>query len=364
MSLQSLIKNEDRQFGICCPPGIDEPTFTSIVGQYSKLEDRKIYIVASSVYEFDDDVHHIDYEKFMSDGIIFSNNDDVFIFQDGIEAIKMLPEVHLTKASKYHKMIFVIHYGITVSQVKHMSNIFPEMMMLYGSFAQIPNMIKFNAPILSTLSEDQIEEIKISDDALSVEDMYFGKDLVEGITSDELLEKAKKNTDKLKSLLVNITLNRELRHVVYTKYSDFYGLETLKLALNEVGSHVYVGNDMIDFFNENVNQKGIIILDSVPMKPLHNVNHCNFYDSPSYDAYTYFIKNIYKVKSYPTGVQPNLFINFYVAISEDPNYDSVDDRNYEKLYADIGESVAQWDKFVKYAQPVVVGDYGELVVQI
>ena len=373
MALSTLVSTEDRQFALCCPPGIDGSDFTSIISQFLTVSGKNVRIVTHNPRQSSGNIPYDTYSSLEADGSpLFGEEPSIFVFENGVEAVKILSPEFLKRARTEHKMVFILHYGITSGDFTMMGKAFPTSMLLYGSFAEIPEGISFNEPHISPLSYEQVNIVETRnglDDSRvrAIESMCYSEKYLSGdaqmrVQIEELMEDAKINTGKLRDLLMYLTLNREQRHVVYTAYDNFYGLEALKIQLQAVGIPVFAGSDDIQNFNKDPMKPAIMILSLVPTTPLHNVTQCNFYDIPSYDGFISFLRSIYNVKFFPSGTNPKVTFNFFISSGTENTYKPVDQRLYAQLYSKIVDAIQRWDMFKSKGNPVVLGKSGVLEV--
>ena len=128
---------------------------------------------------------------------------------------------------------------------------------------------------------------------------------------------------KLKQLSTFITLLRDKRHVVYTRYAHHYGGQLISYLLNRfVGTDVYEcytleqQDAVMDKFNKSPTQGGIIVTTltlDMAKRPL-NVDYLHLVDGSLSKVET-IISNIYKYRNY-SGVEmpPVLQVHSYICV--------------------------------------------------
>jgi hypothetical protein len=177
---------------------------------------------------------------------------------------------------------------------------------------------------------------------------------------------------KLRQLSTFITLLRDKRHVVYTRYAHHYGGQLIAYLLSRfVGSNVYECYTLeqqdaaMEKFNKSPTEGGVIITTltlNMGDRPL-NVDYLHLVDG-SLSKVEMIISNIYKYRNY-IGVRmpPKLAVHSYICVTPNSSEPSIDEISYMEFCKEYTNMMAYWnEKVLRVATPIIIGVRGNLVV--
>jgi hypothetical protein len=187
---------------------------------------------------------------------------------------------------------------------------------------------------------------------------YTPKEFESVFSEDEFL----RNAPKIKDLIAQLHLYSDMKHVVYTRYSDHYGVKMLKILLKYKGFKVFgITKDMelktqleiLKSFNLE-SRTGILILSThiAGVEGILNVSHLHFLDS-GYEIYNILMEEIYKFRLYKSFIC-NLMVHNYVCDKDGPNPSA--DRVLYGIFIDYLNLTRETMKAEKSkCHPIVIG---------
>lgn len=182
------------------------------------------------------------------------------------------------------------------------------------------------------------------------------------------------NAPKLNDLLVQLKLNSDMRHVIYTRYNKHHGVRMLAILLTIYGYNVYsvhkhtnedIHIKMIDAFNEGL--KPAIYITSMPMIDsycLYDVSHFHLLDS-GFENFHLLMDETFKYRLYK-GTECKLIVHNYVSRrrinkGDQGKLPSADEVLYGRFINQYGGLVSLWkNKIQRKGNSVTLGNNGYL----
>jgi hypothetical protein len=179
---------------------------------------------------------------------------------------------------------------------------------------------------------------------------------------DQLL----KDSEKLTKLLIFLTLNKDKKHLIFTKYFHYYGLELIESLLKENGFLVYTVNKnmnmsertaIVNNFNSSMgNNIFLTMTHELDIMP-RGINHLHMLDG-SLQNTKILIGKLYKYNNYDSILPPNIVIHFHVC-KKLSGHDSIDSIEYNKYYHDLERDLNFFNSLENIKQKhIVLGDNG------
>jgi hypothetical protein len=172
------------------------------------------------------------------------------------------------------------------------------------------------------------------------------------------------NGQKIKDLITQLNLFRNLKHVIYTSYNKHFGVKMLSILLKELGFKVGSidrltkledQDNTIKSFNND--QISILVISQIPKSEIKNVSHVHFIDSLKF--YNDLINKLYKVRFYT--IPFSLYIHIYVCNSITYNTSS-DVVLYKKFIIEKDENTVLWKRIKNNSLNITLGDQGGLYI--
>jgi hypothetical protein len=167
------------------------------------------------------------------------------------------------------------------------------------------------------------------------------------------------NAPKIKDLLAQLRLFPDMRHVIYTRYENYYGVKMLNLVLSSLSFKCYItASHIVEGYNRDKDPSILILSTSIPRtEGFFNVSHLHFLDS-GYDFYHILLDSIFKYRLYTTFMC-NLFVHNYICQKRGIDQ-SADTILYEMFVTYQNQILDTWEKTQKRGFPLVVGKNGYL----
>ena len=187
---------------------------------------------------------------------------------------------------------------------------------------------------------------------------------------DQMLE----NAPKLRDLIVSLMLNRERRHVVFTRYTHYYGLDVIVPLLQLYKFKIYSMSgeqtpaERLAVIAEMNNQPGgCVLVTSVVFPGIgpRDISHIHMLDgalsnSDSLLAACYKYAN-YAITSSKSKEAPRIVIDYYVC----QRYSGADAGGAVLYQAETERwkpRIEYWNKAVQTAKPIILAEEGRFTV--
>lgn len=175
------------------------------------------------------------------------------------------------------------------------------------------------------------------------------------------------DSPKIKDLIAQLHLYPDMKHVIYTRYENHYGVKMLYQMLTAIKFKCSsINKDMdqsqqlkvIEDFNKGETSSILILSNHLPkVEGLYNISHIHFLDS-GYDYYHVLMDIIFRFRLYTTFMC-NLFVHNYVCQKGGSN-SSADTILYEMFVAYQNDILESWERTQKRGYPIVLGKNGYL----
>lgn len=178
---------------------------------------------------------------------------------------------------------------------------------------------------------------------------------------------------KLRDLVLSLMLNREQRHVVFTRYAHHYGADVVAAILKLYGFTVFTlqhnltvqqRSDVVKAFNADIAAPSVLVTTVVfPDMAPTNISHIHMLDG-AFDNMPLLLNACYKYANYPIlakGVPPILTIDYYIC-QRLSGADAGGAALYRTEITKWSRNVDYWVRAMKAARPIVVADDGRLAM--
>lgn len=175
---------------------------------------------------------------------------------------------------------------------------------------------------------------------------------------------------KFANLLINITLNKKSKHVVYSKYVDKYGLRFLSTLLDYMKiPHKLIltadGERQLEKFNKfnkkTTNETYVLLTDVTTLPDLKNVSHFHCLEGSDTLLTRSLLDRFYKINLYDR-IPDKIIFYTYISRIEDSPTPTAD----ESLYRDFSNTIIQLnDTFidlVSHSQPLFMSPKYGLII--
>lgn len=308
-----------------------------------------------------------DYEK------VFSGEPRLLIISEGEEAVRMFSvEEFKTLLTKGFKIIFVVSFGIEMDDLNRILLINPDTLLCNASFADYGEDIKYvlHEVYASELQKSNLHALVNQHPDLIQRFLNVGYPKRVALPSHPMKFSAAQllalnppvlsTSPKLAELLKNISLNRDLRHVVWSSLTDSYGVPFIRACLEQSKIPCF-SSDGIKYFNYKGSEPGVLLTSRIfsDFFPT-NVTMIHIFDPISPDAFKTLLSQVYKYSNYTSfGVTPSITINFYVTSMKGESHFDLDSHGYTHLTRDVVKWVETWTKIVSLVKPLILTDDGK-----
>ena len=189
---------------------------------------------------------------------------------------------------------------------------------------------------------------------------------------DELLE----GSPKFRELLLNIMLNRDKRHVIFTRYEHHHGYDVLIAMIEQAGLAVFGVNSKMtlaqraaavekfnDVCGECTGQGGGILVTTVALQNLSPkyVSYIHMVDG-SFNNMALLLDVCYKYSNYRgQNLSKPITINYYIT-QRNNGSDASSADPYRKTNIEWTQKITEWQRLDQVSRPIIMTDDGRFVV--
>ena len=294
------------------------------------------------------------YESFV-DSLDENNYENKVIIFDSLRmALCILKKENLENLGKNNKVLLLFTLGTN----KNLMEEFPDSSVLNAAFADYGTDINFSVHE-SQMTEMQTIAYFENDCSKKMSNVYFAMNSIFRFDDREDIFALLIHSEKFKSLVKHLVLNRSKRHFIYSRYRNRHGVKFLRDILTFYKFDVFscLNPDDVKKFNE-----GNVFLPKVYLSDSYDENLLNISEVHILDNYVDktvpILENIYKYNNYVLdGKPPKLIVNYYVCNSVKTSVnspESIDCSLYNEETEKVILNLKLFEKISKLAKPIVI----------